>query len=147
MKVSEVMNKTVEMIDVNAPVMEAAAKMRDGDFGVLPVTDGDSIVGIVTDRDLAVRIVAEGKDSATTTVEQAMTPDTLTCNADDETDEVADFMAERQVRRLVVLGSDGKIAGMVSIGDIAIANQDQAGEALGGISERRHDDPGAKSLQ
>ena len=47
--------------------------MRDGDFGMLPVAEGDKMTGAVTDRDIAVRGVAEGRDPKAATVRDIMT--------------------------------------------------------------------------
>ncbi len=147
MNVSEVMNKQIKTIQPDASIVEAARQMRDGDFGVLPVVDGDNVVGMITDRDLAVRVIAEDKDVHECTVEDAMTADLLSCHEDDSVEDVARLMAERQVRRIPVMSADNKLVGIVSVGDVAIYNQDQAAEALGGISEQRHDEPGQQLTQ
>jgi CBS domain-containing protein len=147
MVVGEVMNKNIQTIGPDASIIEAASKMRDGDFGVMPVMDGQNLVGMLTDRDIAIRVVAEGKDLQQCTVEDVMTPEILTCNEDDDLEEIAQMMADKQVRRLPVLDMNKKLVGIVSVGDLAIMDQDQAGEALGGISEQRHDEPGAQLHQ
>jgi CBS domain-containing protein len=143
MLVREVMNSDIQVVDLNASVTEIARKMRDGDFGVVPVCDNDRIAGIITDRDIAIRVVAEGKDVSQCTARDVMTPGALTCSVTDDVETVSQLMADRQVRRLPVVDENKRLVGIVSVGDLAIMDQDNAGEALSGISEQRHDDPGA----
>ena len=59
MQVGEVMTRHVEVIDSNAPLKEAASKMKTLDVGLIPVCDGDKLRGLLTDRDITVRGVAE----------------------------------------------------------------------------------------
>src|SRR5215475_3781305 len=66
MHVSEVMTRHVEVIDSNAPLKEAAGKMKILDVGLIPVCDGDKLRGTITDRDITVRGVAEGYDPSKT---------------------------------------------------------------------------------
>lgn len=144
MLVRDVMNVKVETIRPETKVFEAAQRMRDGDFGALPVLDGENVIGIVTDRDLAIRVLAEGKDANEMTVEEIMTPEALCCQAEDTLESATDYMAERQVRRLIVMDDDKKICGILSVGDVALMHQTEAGDALSGISEHRHDEPGVE---
>ena len=74
--------------------------MRESDAGALPVGEGDRLVGMVTDRDVAVRLVAEGRDPRQTRVREVMTPDVRYVFEDEELDDVAENMADQQVRRL-----------------------------------------------
>lgn len=142
MQVREAMNKDIKVISPDTPIVEVARQMRDGDFGVMPVCEGEKILGMVTDRDIAVRVVADGKDVTNLMVREVMTPEVLTCNENDSLESVAELMADRQIRRLPVVDASQKLVGIISVGDLAIVNQDQASEALGGISEQRHDEPG-----
>jgi CBS domain-containing protein len=142
MQVREVMNSDLQIVSPDTSIVEVARKMRDGDFGVVPVCDGNNICGMVTDRDIAIRVVAEGKNP-NVAVREVMTPEVLTCSVNDDVQSVSQLMADRQVRRLPVVDENKKLVGIVSVGDLAIMDQDNAGEALGGISEQRHDDPGA----
>src|SRR5206468_1882450 len=91
--------------------------------------------GIVTDRDIVVRAIAEGQDPSTATVQEVLSEDLESVQADDDVKQAADLMASRQIRRLPVV-EDGELVGMVSLGDIAIKNEDgTAAYALEGISE------------
>ena len=61
-EVSQVMTRDVRLVDPGTTLKEAAAMMRDGDFGLLPIGENDRLVGTITDRDIAIRAVAAGKD-------------------------------------------------------------------------------------
>ncbi len=141
MLVREAMNEQIETIEPETTVIEAAQMMRDGDFGALPVMQNDELIGIVTDRDLTIRVLAEQRDPQEVSIMEVMTSDILTCQADDDVQVAAELMADRQVRRLVVLDGE-EIAGIISLGDLALMEEDTAVEAIAGISEHRHDEPG-----
>jgi CBS domain-containing protein len=134
MKISEVMTPDVRIASPDQTVEEAACLMAELDAGVLPVGDSDRLVGMITDRDIAVRCVAKGK-GPDTKVREIMSEEVKYCFADQDVDEVADNMADIQVRRLPVVDRGKRLVGIISLGDIATsaAGMD-AGEALAGIS-------------
>jgi CBS domain-containing protein len=135
MKVREVMTPNVEVINPDASVLEAAKRMAQRDTGVLPVCDGDRLVGMLTDRDIVVRVVAAEKDPVATKVREAMTAEVEYCFDDEDTEEVALRMAEKKLRRLVVLDRDKRLVGIVSVGDLARAREDEAAVALSGAAQ------------
>jgi CBS domain-containing protein len=137
MQLKDVMTRDVEVVHPNATLEEAAAKMDSLDIGPLPVCDGNRLVGMVTDRDITVRATAAGKDPRTTQVREVMTDNVVYCFDDDDTNEAARLMEEQQIRRLVVLDRDKRLVGIVSLGDLAVATQDDqlSGEVLERISE------------
>src|SRR5262245_65963665 len=103
MQVSEVMTRHVEVIDSNAPLKEAAGKMKTLDVGLIPVCDGDKLRGTLSDRDITVRGVAEGYDPSKTKVADIMSTDLAYCYEDDEIDAALNVMEKRQIRRLRVI--------------------------------------------
>jgi len=137
MKVSEVMTRKAEVVRPDTTVQEAAERMRQLDVGPLPVCDGDRLVGMVTDRDITVRSTAEGWDPFTTPVRDVMTPETFYCFEDQDVTEAARIMNEHQVRRLLVLNRDKRLAGIVSLGDLAVETGDRqtAGKTLEAVSQ------------
>jgi len=136
MQVREIMTSSVECLSPEQTLQEAARKMRDLDVGPLPVCDNDRIAGMLTDRDITVRAVAEGRDPARTRVRDVLSPDVIYCFDDQDTQEAARLMEEKQIRRLLVLNREKRLVGIVSLGDIAMADGPQSsGVALCGISE------------
>jgi CBS domain-containing protein len=140
MLLKDIMTRDVEVIRPDASLQEAAERMRALDVGPLPVCDGERLVGMITDRDLTVRATAEGKDPATTQVRDVMTADVHYCFEDQDVNEAARMMQERQVRRLLVLNRDKRLAGIVSLGDLAVETDDEdlSGETLEAVSEPSH---------
>ncbi len=123
MFVRDCMTKNVKLTSPTTTATEAARIMRDGDFGMLPVGDGDRLVGMITDRDIAIRGVAEGKDPNTATVRDIMSTKVLYCYDDDDTTAVAKNMGENRVRRLPVLNREKRLVGIISLGDIAVSQE------------------------
>ena len=136
MQVKDVMTRDVEVIYPMNSLMEAAQKMRALDIGMLPVFDGNHIVGMLTDRDITIRTTAEGLDPKITSVQDAMSPEVVHAYDDEDVSAAAQKMAERQLRRLIVLDRNRKLTGIVSIGDLAVDAHDDkmTGKALGRIS-------------
>ena len=136
MQLNRIMTEYVEVIAPQMSIQEAAEQMRSLDVGVLPVCHGGRLVGILTDRDLAIRAVADGRDPKTTTVEEVMTRHVHCCFEDQDTKEAERVMEKNQIRRLPVLDRDKRIVGIVSLGDLAIKNdENRAGVTLERVSE------------
>ena len=123
MKVKDVMTKLVEFVLPETTVQEAAGKMKAMNVGPMPVCVGAKVVGILTDRDIVVRVVAEGRDPRTTRVQDVMTNDVVCCSEDDDVKEAARLMKDHQIRRVIVLDQHQRLAGIVSLGDIAVDTQ------------------------
>jgi CBS domain-containing protein len=136
MQVKDVMTAGVECVGPDATLQEAARKMKDLDVGPLPVCDNDRLAGLLTDRDIVVRAVAEGRDPRSAHVRDVMTPDVVYCFEDQDVQEAARLMQQRQIRRLVVLNRDKRLSGIVSIGDVAVESGDRnlAGKTLEHVS-------------
>jgi CBS domain-containing protein len=143
MQIKDVMSRDVEIVAPDTPVRDAACRMRDLDTGFLPVGENDRLVGMITDRDIAVRAVAEGKDIKSTCVRDAMTDDVIYCFEDQETDDAAKLMSDRQIRRLPILNRQKRLVGVVSVGDLArVAGARIASQAMQGIAQPTHHEPG-----
>lgn len=143
MKIAECMSPDVEIVSPDQPIQEAAQFMLRSDAGAMPVGEGDKLVGMVTDRDITVRGVAAGR-GPDTPVRDVMTDEVIYCFDDDEVEEVALKMSDRQVRRMPVLSrEDETLVGIVSLGDISRSEQSEAASvALDGIT-----DPGGEHSQ
>ena len=134
MKVRDKMTRMVRIASPDDSVQQAARLMAEADAGALPVGQDDRLVGMVTDRDIAVRAVAAGKGPETR-VGEVMSPGVEYCFEDEELEEVARRMGERQVRRLPVLNREKRLVGILSLGDVAMGEGPHpAGDALSGIS-------------
>jgi CBS domain-containing protein len=135
MKVSDLMTRDVHLASPSQKLREAAAEMEKSDIGVLPVGENDRLVGMITDRDIAVRGVSHGL-GPDASVRDVMSKDVRYCFEGDDIEDIAQNMADEQIRRLPVLNDDKRLVGIVSLGDIAISQEVQAGGvALSGISQ------------
>jgi CBS domain-containing protein len=133
--VNEVMTRHVRTLAPGATVADAAKAMRELNVGVIPVCEGDKLLGMVTDRDIVLRAVAQGLDGGTP-LSTVMSTDIRTARETDDLDTVLADMASRQIRRLPVLDASQRLAGIISIGDIAVKGQDEedVGQSLADIS-------------
>lgn len=143
MKVREIMTRDVRIASPSDPIRRAAQTMAEIEAGVLPVADSNRLVGMITDRDIAVRAVAAGK-TPDTPVKDVMSGEVRYCFDDQDLAEIAANMKEIKVRRLPVVNRDKRLVGVLSLGDMALAQgQSKAtAEALGGICE-----PGGQHAQ
>jgi CBS domain-containing protein len=132
------MTRGAECIRPDDNIATAARKMRNLDIGALPVCgDNDRLAGMVTDRDITVRATAGGRDPARTRVRDVMTPGINYVFDDQDVQEAARLMQQKQVRRLAVLDHDKHLVGIVSLGDLAVKAGDEelSGEALEEVSQ------------
>jgi CBS domain-containing protein len=137
MQVNDVMTARLDCIAPEATLQAAAERMRALDLGAMPVCDRERLWGMITDRDIVVRSVADGHDPVTDHVCDIMTLELVYCYDDQDLNEVAELMREKQVRRLPVLNRENRLVGIVSLGDLALDTGDEqlAGHVLVGISE------------
>ena len=136
MKLREIMTDTVVRINPEETVAVAARTLARYNIGMLPVCGGDGrLCGVVTDRDLVTRCIAAGKEPTRTTVREVMTSNVVAARQDMDTVAAAQLMGRQQIRRLPVL-ENGRLCGMVSLGDLASSEETvyDATDALSGIS-------------
>lgn len=136
MKVSDIMTKNVIRISPEESAEVAARTLTHYNIGALPVCGSDGrLCGVVTDRDLVIRCMASGKQPTQTAVKNVMTGQVLSVEPDMDASAAAQLMGSRQIRRLPVV-ENGKLCGMISLGDIARQNSEQllAAQALNGIT-------------
>ena len=135
-KLKDLMSRDVKVINPDMTIRDAARKMRDGDFGMMPVGEDDRLIGTISDRDIAIRAVAEGKDAGTQ-VRDVMSEGVAWAYEDDSVEEAARIMSERQVRRLPVVDRDKRLVGIVALGDFAVESSEirPAAHALSEISK------------
>lgn len=128
-KAKDVMTKSPRVVTADASVQEAARLMKSEDTGVLPVVESHGakrLVGVITDRDIALRVVAEGRSSAT--VRDAMSTGVRTCKEGDDLKSVMKVMADEQVRRVPIVDDRGDLVGIVSQADIVLEGDDKRAE-------------------
>ena len=122
-------------------IREGLALLARHNIGALIVVEGDRPVGILSERDI-VREGARREDVFTRTVADLMTRDVITGQPQDDLQSVAHTMTEKRVRHLPVV-EQGRLVGVVSIGDVVKAQRDQyRGEAETLQAQLLADQPG-----
>jgi CBS domain-containing protein len=141
---SDLMKRDVERCLDSALVTEAALTMRDRNIGFLPVCSPDGIVvGVVTDRDIVVRVLAARRLPGATRTSQIMTREIIACRPDDELAVAEDLMMRHRKSRMLCLDSERRIAGAISLSDIAKReSQPHAGVIAAAIASREASAPG-----
>jgi CBS domain-containing protein len=111
----------VYTITPEATVFDALALMAEKDVGALVVIEGDRVAGIFSERDYARKIVLLGKTSRETPVRDIMTPEVICVTQNQSADKCMAIMTDKRIRHLPVLDNDGRLAGVISIGDVVKA--------------------------
>ena len=123
----------------DTPLREVARMMVENDCGEIPVVDSRESgrpVGVVTDRDIAVRMVAEGRDTASACASDCMSSPVTTIQQNASLADCAQAMEQNQIRRVVVVDDAGAVCGIVSQADIALAGHDRTtGEVVQQVSQ------------
>ena len=118
MNVAAICTRLPETISRDDTVLSAAKQMLEHEVGTLVVTLEDGLPdGIVTDRDIALRCVAEGLQPEKTKISRVMTTDVHTVHTDMAIEAALEEMADKEVRRLVVVSDTGRVIGIVALDD------------------------------
>jgi len=132
MKVRDLMSRDPVVLLDSESCVKGAAAMRQHHTGDVLVSDGNgALLGIVTDRDIALRCVADGRDPAITTLRMVCSTEPVTLEPSASVEDAIRLMGDKHVRRIPIT-EDGKPVGIVSLGDLAEARDEDS--VLGQIS-------------
>jgi CBS domain-containing protein len=109
--------RTVFTTPPTKTVKQVAEYLREKNIAALLVVDGDTILGIVTERDIVRAFARDGVAMENRPVREIMTSKLLTGKPEDSVKHIMQIMTTNRIRHFPVF-KDGKIAGMVSIGDV-----------------------------
>jgi CBS domain-containing protein len=122
MTIAELMTKDVQVCTPQDTLQRAAQIMWDHDCGSVPVVDdGDRVIGLITDRDVCMAALFRGQPLHQCSVGEVMSRPAITCTAQDSTEAAQDTMRAHQIRRLPVVEGNGRITGILSLNDLAVA--------------------------
>ena len=136
--VRNLMTRNPTCCNARTTLQEAAKMMIDHDCGCIPVVgeDGRSPIGTITDRDIACRTVGLGKNPLQMTVQDCMTPDSVTISEDAKLEEAMHLMEKHRIRRILIVDSFGHCCGILAQADIArYSDKKKTGEVVNLISQ------------
>ena len=117
-------------VDAGEPVLAAIQMMADRRVGALPVLRDGRLAGIVSERDYARKVILLGRSSAETPVWQIMSSPVVTVGPEERVRRCMEIMTEKRIRHLPVVGADGAMAGVISIGDLVRAVIEEQQETI-----------------
>jgi CBS domain-containing protein len=147
MQVRNMMTSNPACVTPEESARDAARLMKEHDCGLIPVVesrDSRRLVGVITDRDIAVRLVGEGK-GADTKVADVMSRDPRCASPDTDISEVERIMSERQVRRVPIVDSTGRLEGIVAQADLALSDDSGVSDREVARTVERISEPGTSS--
>jgi CBS domain-containing protein len=100
--------------------LNAARLMAAREIGALPIVDEHRLTGIVTERDILARVVASGRDPATTPVGDIMSTNLVVADVSEGCAVCLQRMRQAHIRHLILLDrtQGGRFAGIVSLRDL-----------------------------
>jgi CBS domain-containing protein len=141
MLASELMNPNPVCCKYYDNAQAAATLMLQHQVGFVVVVDEfDRLAGVVSDRDLCLRVIAGGRDSLLTRVQEVMTRETVCCATGDSERHVLELMQKHCIRRLIVSDDHSHVKGVISIHDLirhSAATPPELCLALGAIMARK----------
>jgi CBS domain-containing protein len=105
-------------ISKETTVLQAAQMMSERRVGALIVLENDCIAGMFSERDIVERVVVEQRPPASTRVEDVMTTEVVCCSLQTPIEEARSAMKNRRIRHLPVVDDEGRMQGLISIGDL-----------------------------
>ncbi|MEU7528334.1 CBS domain-containing protein [Saccharothrix sp. NPDC042600] len=120
MRIADVLRtkgSAVATVGTRATVAELVAALAEHNVGAMVVVGPDGIAGIVSERDVVRRLHDRGPALLDSPVEDIMTPEVFTCSPKDSVESLSVLMTERRIRHVPVV-ADGRLVGIVSIGDV-----------------------------
>jgi len=139
--IKEIMAQFVQTVPTNSSVLEATQIMAKLGIGSLVVTKEGLPVGVFTERDIVTKIASQDLKPSQVLVEKIMSYPIISVEPEMIIVEAATLMSAYNIRRLVVVEKDGKLAGIVTATDIAswlARNEDYKNNTLNAIA-RLHD--------
>lgn len=155
----DIMTRDVTVATRDTTIQEVARMMKEEDTGVIPVVErpdaaamsaeteegrkintrmqgNGKLVGLITDRDIVIRALADGREAATTRVEEFMTTDVHTAKPNDRVLDAIRKMGDKQVRRIPVVDDNNNLLGIISMADVALETEEdrELADALEEIS-------------
>lgn len=129
MKVKDIMTANPTSCLLTENLAEAARLMWEADCGIVPVVaEGGKVVGLITDRDICMAAMTKGRNESSIAVKDVISGTFFACKPDDDVHTALNTMRENRVRRLPVIAADGKLEGLLSMNDVVLKAEEEAGK-------------------
>jgi CBS domain-containing protein len=131
MRIADVLARkgtSVLTVPPEAPITELLAVLAERNVGAAVVCEGDRLAGIVSERDVVRHLHQRGADLLGAPISEIMTTVVATCRGHEDVQDLSRTMTERRIRHVPVVDDDGKLTGIVSIGDVVKTRIDQLEE-------------------
>lgn len=135
MKVKDVMTAGAKACLPEASLAAAASLMWENDCGALPVVSvEDKVVGMITDRDICFGATTKNRPASEIAVAEVIAGQVFACTPEDDIREALKTMRRERVRRLPVVGADGRLRGIVSMNDVVLKAEEQSNDDVPELS-------------
>ena len=111
----------VHSVSPQTTVLDTIRRMNQHKIGAVLVMHEGQVAGMFTERDVLRRVIGEERNPATATVAEVMTEDVICCKPETDLDEISSIMKQKKIRHIPVCDDNGKLHGMISIGDVNAA--------------------------
>jgi CBS domain-containing protein len=135
MQVRDVMRRDPYICSPGMSLAQAGRIMAEAHCGVLPVVgngEEERVVGVITDRDICLAVAKRDRPPSEIQVRQVMSGEVYGCAADDDLRDALRTMCERQVRRLPVVTSTGRLQGILALDDVIVVARPHPMEGFDG---------------
>lgn len=122
MKVRDLCTRSVRTCGPSSSLADAGWAMWEGDCGMIPIVDSaNTVLGVITDRDICMAVVTKARPADQIAAGEVGGGKVYSCKLDDDVKRALEIMQTESVRRLPVVDSEGKLQGVISINDVALA--------------------------
>ncbi len=118
-RVGDIMSRNLVTADANSSIVDIARIMRDRRVSSVLITREGKVIGIITERDIVRRVVAEGRDLNNTKASDVMSSPIVAISEDAKLSDAALLMAQKRIRRLVIIDSSGNLVGIITTTDLS----------------------------
>jgi CBS-domain-containing membrane protein len=131
MKVLDIMTRNVKFCGPDTNLAEATEILWRNDCGALPVLDsGRELIGLVTDRDICIALGTRNCRASELDVRQVAMKPVFTCTPNNDVHDALQTMRQHQVRRVPVVGEDGKLKGILCLDEIVLHAEQARGPGI-----------------
>jgi CBS domain-containing protein len=132
MRVRDVMERDIKTCTPETNLAAVSELFWSQDCGSLPVIESGRVVGMVTDRDIAIALGTRNSRPGDMLVRDVAVPRLYSCKPEDDVHDALRTMRTQRVRRLPVVDANGKLEGILCLGDLSLQAHERRGDLTHG---------------